>query len=238
MRFRTLVGRDDGLGGRFFTEWRLLDDEILLYGDDGRPFWVDASIRPAEADEPLAEFLARADASGDWDARRAVSESCEELLQWAAAHDRCISLKRLVVTPSKTVKVTAFSAAGEEERIRSLCGGICASTDISPTFSPQYEEVTWDAYWGVAVVMSEGRWSLLDRTGKVLTVKTYDWMGDCSEGLILAVRGGKCGFVDVGGREVIPCGWDDASSFSGGVVLATHGGETFLADARGRRIGK
>ena len=95
-----------------------------------------------------------------------------------------------------------------------------------------YEEVMWDDYWDIATVMTEGRWSLADRDGRVLTAESYDWLGECSEGLVLAVRGGRCGFLDTAGREAIPCIYDDASSFSEGCALVSLGGESFFIDAR------
>jgi hypothetical protein len=81
--------------------------------------------------------------------------------------------------------------------------------------------------------MTEGRWSLADRDGQVLTAETYDWIGECSEGLVLAVRAGLCGFLDTAGHEVIPCIYDDASSFSEGCALVSLAGESCFVDARG-----
>ncbi len=101
---------------------------------------------------------------------------------------------------------------------------------------PVYEEVAWDDIWGVAAVMVEGRWSLVDRNGAFLTAVPYDWLGECSEGMVLAVRAGKCGFVNVEGREVIPCIYDDGSSFSEGCAVVSLGGDSFFIDSRGERI--
>jgi hypothetical protein len=101
---------------------------------------------------------------------------------------------------------------------------------------PVYEEVVWDDYWGVAATMRDGVWSLTDREGVVLTAAPYDWLGECSEGLLLAQRGGRCGFIDVGGREVVPCIYDDAASFSEGTALVVSEGEEFFIAARGMRF--
>jgi hypothetical protein len=101
---------------------------------------------------------------------------------------------------------------------------------------PVYEEVVWDDYWGLVTTMAEGRWLLADSDGTVLTAEPYDWLGECSEGMVLAQRGDRCGFLDICGREVVPCIYDDASSFSDGCALVTLDGEEFFIDPRGRKI--
>lgn len=101
---------------------------------------------------------------------------------------------------------------------------------------PIYEEVAWDDYWGLAAVMSEGRWSLLDRQGTLLSENHYDWLGECSEGFVLAQKDGRCGFLDAQGRETIPFVYDDATSFREGVSFVMRGGESFFIDAKGVRM--
>lgn len=101
---------------------------------------------------------------------------------------------------------------------------------------PVYEELAWDEYCGIVAVMTEGRWSLLDREGILLTTETYDWLGECCEGLILVQKDGKCGFIDAEGREVIPLIYDDATSFSEGCAFVTAGGESFYIDSKGKRL--
>ncbi len=90
------------------------------------------------------------------------------------------------------------------------------------------EELTWDALWGVATASRDGQWMLLDRDGNLLTTATFEWLGECAEGLILAQRDGKCGFVDARGREVVPFIYDDATSFCAGEALVTAAGKSFF----------
>lgn len=99
-----------------------------------------------------------------------------------------------------------------------------------------YEEVVWDDRWGVAVVAAEGRWSLVDRNGRALTRDTFEWIGECSEGLIVAMRDGLCGYLDTEGRLVVPCIYEDAASFAEGCAPVTSDGESFLIDGKGDRI--
>jgi hypothetical protein len=306
-RLRAIAEKDKGLGGRFFAEWRVLDAEIVLFGEDGGAFEVDILIRPTPVGEPLADFLARAAVSGDIAAAGRVSENFEELVRWAeSAGGGGIAMHRVLAGPDGALSVKAFSATDETRRILEILGagggtagrgedGKEASgydldgegdvrcvrdgggwmyvdrtgravidavwTAARPfrggraevetragrglidirgreVLSATHEEVVWDDYWGLATVMTEGRWSLSDRDGNMLSKGDYDWLGECFEGLVLAVRDGLCGFLDTAGREAIPCIYDDASSFSEGCALVSLGGENFFIDARGRRIGK
>jgi hypothetical protein len=306
-RLRAIAERDRGLGGRFFTEWRVAEAEIVLFGEDGEAFEVDILVRPTPMGEPLADFLARAVASGDSAALGRVSENFEELVRWAESVGAGgITMHRVLAGPDGSLSVKAFSAADETRRILEILsagGGApprgtdgkgaseyeldgegdvrCVRdgggwmyvdrtgravidsvwTAAQPfrggraevetragrglidirgreVLSATHEEVVWDDYWGLATVMTEGRWSLSDRDGNTLSKGDYDWLGECSEGLVLAVRDGLCGFLDTAGHEAIPCIYDDASSFSEGCALVSRGGEGFFIDSRGRRIGK
>ncbi len=300
------VEKDRGLGGRFFTEWRVAEAEIVLFGEDGAAFEVDVLVRPTPVGEPLADFLARVSMREEREAVSRVSDNFGELARWAeSVGTGGIAMHRVGVAPDGALSVKAFSATDETRRILEILGRGIGSTALQgeggteaseydfdgegnvrcvrdgggwmyvdrmgravidavwtaatpfrggraevetragkglidirgrEVLSAIYEEVMWDDYWDIATVMTEGRWSLADRDGRVLTAESYDWLGECSEGLVLAVRGGRCGFLDTAGREAIPCIYDDASSFSEGCALVSLGGESFFIDPRGRRI--
>ncbi len=301
-RLRAIAEKDKDLGGRFFTEWRVAESEIVLFDEDGAAFEVDVLVRLTLEGEPLADFLARASMRGDNAAVGVVSESFGELVRWAeTVGTGGIAMRNLLVAPDGALSVKAFSATDETRRILEMLssgiggadprgqGGTEASgydldgegnvrcvrdgggwmyvdrtgravidavwTAALPfrggraevetragrglidirgreVLSTIYEEVVWDDYWGLATVMTEGRWSLADRDGNMLS-EGYDWLGECSEGLVLAVRDGRCGFLDTTGREAIPCIYDDASSFSEGCALVSLGGKSYFIDARG-----
>lgn len=307
-RLRAFAEKDRGLEGRFYTEWRVLGSEVVLFGDDGGAFEVDVLARPAPAGEPFVDFLERATQKGDANALETVGRSFEELAAWADRVGRGgVAPHRLIVGPDGAVRLTGFSAYDRTERIREMLqeaadvvqkrSGTADETETTGygfggdrkirlvkdgggwmyvdrlghavidgvwtraepfrgeraevetpggkglidtggrrVLPPVYEEVIWDDYWGVAAVMTEGRWSLADSEGMVLTTGTYDWLGECSEGLLLAQKGDKCGFIDTAGREVMAFVYDDASSFSEGCAQVDCGGESFLIDARGNRI--
>ncbi len=100
---------------------------------------------------------------------------------------------------------------------------------------PEYEEVSWDEYHGVAVVMRYGKWSLKNRDGKPVGREHFDYLGDFSEGLDVAMRDGKWGFVNLSGQVVVPLKYDDASSFSDGAARVSENGREFTIDRSGRQ---
>jgi hypothetical protein len=225
-RLRSLAARESGLEEEFFAAWRLMEGEVVLFSGDGRAFEVDVLVRPTPEGVPIVDFIEGALARGDIFSVETVGRSFERLVEWSRRVGRGgITPGRLIVTSGGGVRLTGFSAIDETVRIREMIGACI-----------RYEEYTWDADWGVATVMTEGRWGVVDALGGFLTTDSYDWLGECSEGYMLAQKGGKCGFIDVSGREAIPFVYDDASSFSEGCALVSRGSETFFIDPRGERI--
>ncbi|MDR1671073.1 MAG: WG repeat-containing protein [Alistipes sp.] len=289
---RALSSCDTGLESKFFSEWRLLEKEIVLFDDYGRAFEVDILARRSPVGESLIDFLSRAASRRDFGAVDAAARSAEELFRWAGDIDRGISLDKVLVSPDGSLRVRSFSATDETGRIRlvldSAAGGYKSEemqnirlvrdgggwmfvdrlgravindvwrsaepfrggraevetwrgrglidTRGRRVLEPVYEEVVWDEYWGLATTMADGRWALTDREGVVLTAESYDWLGECSEGMVLAQKGDKCGFLDTRGRVVVPCVYDDASSFCEGYALVSLDGEEFFIDRLGRRL--
>jgi len=101
---------------------------------------------------------------------------------------------------------------------------------------PQYEEMCWDDYYGVAVAMKYGKWTLHNRQGESLTGQPFDYLGICSEGLVVARRGGKWGYINTAGQVAIPLKYDDATSFSDGRAQVTLLDDTFVIDMSGRKV--
>lgn len=101
---------------------------------------------------------------------------------------------------------------------------------------PEYEEVCWDEYHGIVVVMQYGQWSIRSRDGKTVGNERFDYIGDFSEGLAPAMRRGKWGFVNIGGGIAVPLRFEDVSGFSDGRAQVTENGRTFTIDRSGREI--
>ena len=236
-RLRALAGRDRGLGGRFFTEWKMLESEIVLFDEAGEALEVDILVRPTPAGESLADFLDRAAAGEETEPVEAARRSFEELVRWADRVGRSgIALHRLTVDPDGAVFLTGFSATDERERIAEMVRSAAPQKETAPEPPPGYEEWIWNESLSLATTMAEGRWGVADATGLLLTTEPYEWLGEWSEGLLLAQKGGKCGFIDTTGHQTIPFIYDDASSFSEGCALVTLNGEKFFIDPRGSRI--
>jgi hypothetical protein len=131
------------------------------------------------------------------------------------------------------VRITGFSARSDIEQVVRKLNSFAAWQSVAKSI---YEELVRDDERGVVAVESEGRWSLLDRSGAPLTGEYYEWIGECSEGLFLAQRGGRCGFLDTRGREVIPFIYDDATSFAEGCAYVSQGGENYFIGGSGNRL--
>ena len=101
---------------------------------------------------------------------------------------------------------------------------------------PVYEEVCWDDYNNRIYVEEQGKWSMLYRDGSPVNQETFDWMGECCEGLILVMRNRKHGFITLDGKIAIPLQYDDASSFSEGVAEVMLNGERFCIDHNGEKV--
>lgn len=66
------------------------------------------------------------------------------------------------------------------------------------------------------------KFSFLDRTGKRVTEKTFDYLSEFSEGLSAASKGNKSGFIDKTGKFVIEPKFDSTDSFSEGLAGASE----------------
>lgn len=220
------------------------EPQRILAGDIAGPLRRLAGYPPGKVAELGRRLMSEIEFS------RPEAAPVEESSGYAWAEDESDGLKcvkdvdgwRYVGSDDSPVidRVWLFAAPFREGRaeVETVEGKGLIDKDGHYVLEPVYEEVAWDEYWGLAAVMLEGRWSLLDREGTLLTETHYDWLGECSEGLILAQKEGRCGFLDTEGREVIPFGYDDAASFSEGCAFVTAGGESFFIDSSGQRFRK
>lgn len=101
---------------------------------------------------------------------------------------------------------------------------------------PHYEEMCWDEYNGIAIVMRYGKWSICNRDGKSVGKERFDYLGVCSEDLIVAMRDGKWGFVNLQGCVTIPLEYDDATSFVDGRAYVCKNGRSFTIGRSGKEI--
>jgi hypothetical protein len=230
-KLAVLAAKDAHLASEFFTPWMLLEQEIVLFDRAGNPVEVDVLVRPAEKGFPLEQFLR--EVAGDEQLAGVALDEVIKLGEWSRGVGREVASHRLLFGTDGSVRITGFSARGNVERIVARLKQLTAEqSDIEPI----YEEVARDESHGLVTVESEGRWSLLDHTGRSLTDEHYEWIGEVCEGLILAQKGGLCGFLDAAGREAIPFIYDDATSFVEGCAFVSLGGENFCIDGAGNRL--
>lgn len=94
-----------------------------------------------------------------------------------------------------------------------------------------WSHLEWYAEEGVVVAENEcGHWHIYDRVGHQLSSVACDWMGDASEGFVVASRGGKYGYFSVGGARMSDFIYEEAYGFHGGVALVGINGHRYYID--------
>lgn len=105
----------------------------------------------------------------------------------------------------------------------------------------QYDMVRY--YNGCSQVKVNGKWGLVDETGREIIRPKYDEMQEFSEGLaVVKVIVGdrwdgkrKCGYINTNGEEIIPLKYDDASNFSCGLGRVSILDNKFFIDNIGNK---
>lgn len=77
------------------------------------------------------------------------------------------------------------------------------------------------------IVGSEGKWGLVDGSGKMIVEFTYDYMGNngrFSEGLVSVWLNNQAGYIDTTGKIVVPIIYDEAFYYAkDGIALVKTG---------------
>lgn len=118
----------------------------------------------------------------------------------------------------------------KKTRIKALAAAVCLCLSLIPAAGAaeaagnwQFKEILPCVYdqirWpdgGVMEVQKDGKWGLLDETGKTVVACQYEDMkivylaGDEGQDGLLAVKqNGKWGLIDLTGAAVVPCQYDD-----------------------------
>lgn len=88
----------------------------------------------------------------------------------------------------------------------------------------------------ISVKGKDDKYYLINKTGKQINAKTWDAIGEFSDGLALVKENNKWGFIDITGNKVIDTKFDVASSFAKGVAIASSNGKFFLINKKGEPI--
>jgi hypothetical protein len=91
---------------------------------------------------------------------------------------------------------------------------------------------------GLALVLKNGWWGYIDKTGKeIIPCIYYPAWSFTKTGLAAVCIEGKYGFIDTTGKEVIPFTYDEARYFSkDGKAKVKLNGEVFYIDTKGNRV--
>lgn len=92
---------------------------------------------------------------------------------------------------------------------------------------------------GMPPVEIDGKWGLIDKTGKFVIEPKYDDITTFAEGLAIVDLQGKSGYINRQGEIVIPIVYEQASVFRDGVALVSLDGKSFYyIDNQGKKIRK
>lgn len=92
-------------------------------------------------------------------------------------------------------------------------------------------------FGGLAVVMNEGRWGMIEQSGRLLVPLAYDGVLRFQDGFAAVQRNGLCGFIDRAGKLRIPMQYKRVRSFHDGfaAVQLTDGRWGYI-DKRGSLV--
>ena len=76
-----------------------------------------------------------------------------------------------------------------------------------------YDRLNWSQDEGIATVKFNGKWQIVDKTGKKLSSIRYDDIANFEEGYARVELDGKYGYINNKGIEIVPVRYDDAGRF-------------------------
>jgi len=105
----------------------------------------------------------------------------------------------------------------------------------------KYDEFS-DFSEGLLKVEKNGKWGLIDKSGKEITSCIYDNISDFSKGFAGVIKNKKLGYIDRTGKEVVPCIYDNILkyggniNFSDGLVAVSKNGKIGFVDESGKEV--
>lgn len=141
------------------------------------------------------------------------------------------------VIPIEREIVAAYDFVEGRAVIRTPRGYGMVDTKGHLVMNDVWEQMCWYGDENVAVAADQmGRWFIYDRQGRQLSAIACDWMGDASEGFVVARRGDRFGYFGIDGRRHTDFIYDEAFSFSEGRALVRRKGEYFHIDTSFHRV--
>ncbi|WP_304334222.1 WG repeat-containing protein [Conchiformibius steedae] len=89
---------------------------------------------------------------------------------------------------------------------------------------------------GLASVQQNGKWGVINKSGKVVIPFQYDEYLTFSEGLAGAGKNGRWGFINKSAKVVIPFQYDNALEFKEGLTLVKQNGRWGVINKSGKVV--
>jgi len=89
---------------------------------------------------------------------------------------------------------------------------------------------------GLAYIIKNGKYGVIDKTGKVVIPIIYDYVSDFNDGLAHVWKDDKQGYIDKNGNEVVPIKYDYIGGFSEGLAVARIGKKYGYVDKSGKEV--
>lgn len=94
----------------------------------------------------------------------------------------------------------------------------------------RWDDIAWHGPENIITAASDNLWHIYNRSGRQLSVVGAEWMGDASEGFIVARRGNKFAYYSTSGTQLTDYIYSQAHSFNQGVALVEHRGKHYYID--------
>lgn len=89
---------------------------------------------------------------------------------------------------------------------------------------------------GLAYIIKNGKYGVIDKTGKVVIPIIYDYVKDFNDGLAYVWKDDKIGYIDKNGNEVVPIKYDYIGGFIEGLAVARIGKKYGYVDKSGKEV--
>ncbi|MGN1002911.1 MAG: WG repeat-containing protein [Oscillospiraceae bacterium] len=216
-----------------------LNSGVSLYGmDDCIPIGsVNEGLVPVLVDGYWVSGWCKVDGSpaSDFESARVfLDDNTEVEISWAGTFNQGLA-------PVWQTTWTYTDGQGEKTE---LVGFMDSSLQwvIEPQFEGYYYMGVAGTYQvfgttGLAMVMKDGKYGAIDKTGRTVIPFRYDALWPVREGRIAFRLDGKYGYLDAATLTVaIPAQYESASGFNNGLAVVYDGARAFLIDRDGEPV--
>lgn len=157
-----------------------------------------------------------------------------------------INTKNEVIIPLEYDKAGGFSEKTELARVKKNGKYGFINKQGKYAISSQYDSA-YDFYDDVALVMTDKKWHLIDKSGKVFKALDYEYVFPFREGFAavatlieknkkLSADNIKCGFIDTEGNETIHLQYEMTFAFNDGIAPVKLNDKWGFIDETGKNI--